>query len=585
VYDIVFVLREKNMSHITFYRKYRSNNFDEIVGQPHIIGTLKNAINHDRLAQAYIFSGSRGTGKTSTARILAKALNCRKGKTVEPCLVCDICERISKGQSIDVVEIDAASNTGVDNIRVLNEQVNFATVECLYRIYIIDEVHMLSTGAFNALLKTLEEPPSNTIFILATTEPQKIPATIHSRCQHLHFRKMKTDELVGQLKNIAKAENLNISDKSLQTIARNADGCMRDAISLLDQIYSFKGHEITQEDVLLILGAANFDRLYELLENMLNGDSRGMVTELNKLFDEGINVIQLVSHIVQLLNHMLFVKLGLADQLDLDEARELRIKTLADLIKIDEIVFLFEAFSKVDMELKWFPNPELFLQVRFLVLANALKTGEVKNEEKPILEKAAVVNQGPRKTFNEVLAQKGGRKNPDDSRISTPVDVNKPAPEVEKQIEQTQAVNKAEEIVVAVNASGSTDQSFSQNWQKFLELIKLKAGAVFAVILNGASVVGVKDKVIYLKLKQDCKFYKDKIKEEKYQELINALLKEVFGKNMSLEFADDVDVKFDEEIETVKSAGTEQVSIKKETGSSDSMKINQLIELFEGTLV
>ena len=361
------------MSHLTFYRKYRSQNFDEIIGQQHIVQTLKNAIENDRLSHAYIFSGPRGTGKTSIARIFAKTLNCTPNMDINDC---PICERISQGNCVDVIEMDAASNTGVDHIRVLNEQVKFAPVECKYKLFIIDEVHMLSTGAFNALLKTMEEPPENTIFICATTEPQKIPATIHSRCQHLQFKTLTLNELTTQLRHIADQESINVPDKALNVIARQAGGCMRDAISLFDQIYSFRGNDIAYDDVFTILGSANFDHLITLMTAFFNQDEVQTMTQLQVIFDDGANMQQLANDLTTFLKMALFVKLGLHEAIDLDEAR---ITQLADLTKPVSPAFLkdvLEGFAKLEMELRSFPNPQILCQIRFLTYLE-LDRGEV----------------------------------------------------------------------------------------------------------------------------------------------------------------------------------------------------------------
>ncbi|MFC1771114.1 DNA polymerase III subunit gamma/tau [Candidatus Margulisiibacteriota bacterium] len=576
------------MSHVTFYRKYRSNNFDEIVGQDHIIGTLKNAIEHDRLSQAYVFSGPRGTGKTSTARILAKALNCRQGKSVNPCHECDLCKKIARAQSVDVIEIDAASNTGVDNIRVLNEQVNFTTVECLYRIYIIDEAHMLSTGAFNALLKTLEEPPANTLFILATTEPQKIPATIHSRCQHLHFRKLQNSELTGQLKLIAQNESIEISEKSLQTIARSADGCMRDAISLLDQIFSFKGENISQEDVLLILGAANYDRLYGLLGYFLSGEIKATVSELDKLFSEGVNIIQLITSISLIFQQMIFIKMGLEERLDLDDTRIEQVRKLQGQVDLKDLVFLFESFSKMEADIRWFPNPELYLQVRFLVLLDSVhNNGNDKAGSSPKEEKTSFKAAMPDISIEKISAQKIAPE------PKASVETKKEDNDGQK-VEVSNAQDTRETVIVdnepqaePAKEEGVSEgpDNFSRNWAGFLSKLAEKAGAVISMILREAKVVKMSDRVIYLTLKQDCKFYKDKLNEEKYKKLIQDILHDVFKEPLTLDFAEESADELLWDAEKNKTSFKIHSKNENDSAAEHAVKINKVVEIFEGTVI
>ncbi len=256
------------MSYLVLARKWRPKTFDELTGQEPIAGILKNAILNNKVAHAYIFSGPRGVGKTSTARILAKALNCVQGPTTEPCGKCPSCVAVADGSSMDVTEIDGASNTGVDNIRDLRERVRYASYGGGYKVYIIDEAHMLSTAAFNALLKTLEEPPAHVIFVLATTEPKKIPATVLSRCQHLPFRRISTQRIKERLRYISGEENLRIADSAFEMIARAADGSMRDSLTILDQIASFS-EEISSEDVKDLLGFTDMQTLSHLAEAVI----------------------------------------------------------------------------------------------------------------------------------------------------------------------------------------------------------------------------------------------------------------------------------------------------------------------------
>ena len=257
------------MSYIVFARKWRPQNFDEVIGQEHVTKTLKNAFNSGRIAHAYIFSGPRGIGKTSTARILAKALNCQKDISTNPCNKCSTCSEIAKGTNLDVLEIDGASNRGIDEVRQLRENIKFSPTSSRYKIYIIDEVHMLTIEAFNALLKTLEEPPAHVKFIFATTQPHKVPSTILSRCQRFDFRRIPIVQIVQKLKEISKAEHIKIDEKVLVAIAKACEGSLRDAESILDQLTSYGRDTISLKDVSSVLGLIEQDVLFEFAKKII----------------------------------------------------------------------------------------------------------------------------------------------------------------------------------------------------------------------------------------------------------------------------------------------------------------------------
>ena len=296
------------MEYQALYRAFRPQSFTDVVGQKHVTKTLKNAIIRNKESHAYLFSGPRGTGKTSIAKIFAKALNCQFGQEGEPCNECDVCISITDGSANDVIEIDAASNNGVDEIRSLREKVKYAPSLTQYKVYIIDEVHMLTTGAFNALLKTLEEPPDHAIFILATTEPHKIPATIISRCQRFDFKAIENNEIIERLKYVAGSESIEYNDEALDYIARTAEGGMRDALSIMDQVIAYSNDIITLDDAVMITGGIKQDSLNEWLKLIENKDSRAAFIQYHQFIDEGKDPTRLIHDLVYYIRDIILMK-------------------------------------------------------------------------------------------------------------------------------------------------------------------------------------------------------------------------------------------------------------------------------------
>ena len=352
------------VSYQVFARKYRPQNFDSVIGQEHITQTLKNAIEQNRLAHAYLFVGPRGTGKTSTARILAKALNCVKGPTVNPCGVCDVCREIAQGNSLDVLEIDGASNNGVEQVRELRENVRFAPTRGKYKIYIIDEVHMLTSAAFNALLKTLEEPPEHVKFVFATTEPQKVLPTILSRCQRFDLRRIPAPLISKHLQHIAGEEKFTLDDAAAQAIAKGAEGGLRDAESMLDQLVAFCGDKITEQDVLSIFGFTAQQTVSNLCGLILEGDSPQALGMVHDQAESGKDLARLMSDLISHLRDLLIAKAdpdGVKEELGEEALTALR--SQAEKITMDRLLELIEQFAAAETRMKWAPNKKLHFEI------------------------------------------------------------------------------------------------------------------------------------------------------------------------------------------------------------------------------
>ena len=362
--------------YIPLYRKYRPKNLHEVVGQDHIKKALTNTINLSKISHAYLFTGPRGTGKTSIARILAKSLNCKEGPTLTPCEVCPSCIDIKNSTPMDVIEIDAASNRKVEDARNILEKIQYIPTSGKFKIYIIDEVHMLTKEAFNTLLKTLEEPPENVIFILATTEPQKVLETITSRCQRFDFRRITTDDIINHLKHIAKLEKIKIDNDALFTIAKNAAGGMRDSLALLDQVSVLDGDKtITSDDVNKLLGRISFDMLHKLSENIIQSKPQGAIELLEKIYNSGNEPSQILINMMGYLKNLLIIKNCQGDELliDLTQLNNSQIQILkkqSENIETHQITFLIEKTIYYIKELKTTTNQHLWLEIAIIDLAN-----------------------------------------------------------------------------------------------------------------------------------------------------------------------------------------------------------------------
>ena len=391
-------------------RKYRPGTFDDVIGQSHVVQTLMNSIATKRIAHAFLFSGTRGVGKTTVARILAKALNCEQGPTGTPCNACANCQEITQGTSVDVVEIDGASNTSVDDVREIRENVKFTPFRGQYRVYIIDEVHMLSNSAFNALLKTLEEPPSHVVFIFATTEIHKIPATILSRCQHYNFRRISKAEIVQRLRHVADQDGLTIEDRSLMALARASEGSMRDGLSLLDQIIAFGGNTIRHEDLEALLGAVPQERIRAMVEAVIQQDSAKALQVIAALLDQGHDVRAYCADLVEYVRNMLVAAVvpsgpELRSLIEATEEDLTQLARDAERFTVEQLQELFRMYAAAEDSLRVSAHPRFVLETAAVRATRLLRTAEVQpassrlavQPEKPAADRR-VVTQTPAQT-------------------------------------------------------------------------------------------------------------------------------------------------------------------------------------------
>ncbi|MBN1779540.1 DNA polymerase III subunit gamma/tau, partial [bacterium] len=363
------------MAYLVLARKWRPDSWEKLIAQEHVSGTLKNAIQHQRLAHAYLFTGPRGVGKTSAARILAKALNCENGPSVNPCNTCSNCLEIAEGRSMDVLEIDGASNRGIDEVRNLRENIRYTPAKGQYRIYIIDEVHMLTTEAFNALLKTLEEPPNHVLFIFATTEPHKVPATIVSRCQRFDFRRVSTQHIISHLRMMCGEEGIEIDDSALLLIARKAEGSMRDSQSILDQMISYTGNQIRAEHVIQALGLIDEELFFKVTQILADRDVQQCFDIVEEVFSSGYDLEEFVSGLGEhLRNCLVVISTGSADLLEKTEAQRKRYTETARLFSEEDLLRMIGILMHAYGTLKYSENSKMVLEMAMVKMARLDKT-------------------------------------------------------------------------------------------------------------------------------------------------------------------------------------------------------------------
>ena len=486
-------------NYVPLYRKYRPQTLDKLVGQEHIKKTLTSAIELGKIAHAFLFTGPRGTGKTSTARILAKSLNCKNGPTIHPCGECESCRDITNSVPIDVIEIDAASNRKVEDTQSILEKIQYVPVNGRYKIYIIDEVHMLTNHAFNALLKTLEEPPENVIFILATTEVHKVLDTIKSRCQRFDFRRITTEDIVRHLRYISDEEKINISDDALFTIAKNSAGGMRDSISLLDQL-SLLGvsKQVTSEDVNAVLGRISFDILHKLSDKIIASSPNEAIEILNDIYNSGNEPLQILTNLSEYFKNLLIVKNCrkelLSELTGLNEPQIEEISKQKDKLETQQIVFLLERITYYIKEVKLASNQHLWLEVGMIDLANMTENStllDLQNRVKALESgSVSVIPQRPQ-IIQAAPQQAVQQQRPEPAQ---PVTRPAPVPPVEHVAQKTAAQEPPQEFTPPPVNRKPDGNDITSLWEALL--MNIKSPATKALLHLATPVKIASDEVI-----------------------------------------------------------------------------------------
>ena len=411
------------MSYIALYREFRPINFEEVIGQEHVTETLRRQVENGRVAHAYLFSGGRGSGKTSTAKILSRAVNCLNPKNGEPCNECEVCKSALEGVLTDITEIDAASNNGVDNIRDIRDEAQFLPTVAKYRVYIIDEVHMLSTGAFNALLKTLEEPPAHVIFILATTEPQKLPVTILSRCQRFDFKRISISNICKMLKKCSEKIGITIEDNAINLIARMADGAMRDAYSILDRCIADGETSITESKVRELVGIPEFEYLKNFAELIINRNSLQLIEFMESLISEGKNLEVFLAESIKFFRDILILKMS-NELSGFSESEVNVLKELATHTSSDELIYIITKLSSVQSDMKWSSDTEVAFETGVLkVLYEETEVKSTKATSKPSAN-GFVGNNLVKESTNKVIQNEPSNNSDLKNRVLTKLKEN-----------------------------------------------------------------------------------------------------------------------------------------------------------------
>lgn len=507
--------------HKALYRVYRPKNFNDVIGQEHIVRTLKNQIENNNVGHAYLFCGTRGTGKTSTAKIFSRAVNCTNLHNDEPCNECENCREILEDKTMDVVEIDAASNNSVDDIRELRENVKYSPAKSKYKVYIIDEVHMLSQGAFNALLKTLEEPPSYVIFILATTEPHKIPATILSRCQRFDFKRVTVKDISSRMRYICEKEGIEADEKALNLIARNSQGALRDALSILDQCISFEGNKISYNDVIELLGSVNIEQLFDLAESIIKENTRKSLQILNDFIIWGKDVRNLVNDLIDHFRNLMVCKISndLDEIISLPEETIDLLKQQAETIDTNNLIRILNILSEAQDGMKISSNPRVLMEVTMMKIAQPMF-----DESKEALIKRI-----------ENLEQKIESGNIKVNHISTNQTVDN-FNESNKQNNNT--VEKQEdENIEYENLKGDDVKLVEKSWKKILQKMKEDKNQVIRALLQDVDSFNISEDTLYIIFTDNYSFAKSRLDSPATIQYVEKVIREVLNRSFSVKIA------------------------------------------------
>ena len=502
--------------HKALYRVYRPKTFGDVVGQEHIVKTLKNQIKNNNIGHAYLFSGTRGTGKTSTAKIFARAVNCLNPINEEPCNECEICIDTLNDNIMDIVEIDAASNNSVDDIRELRESVKYTPSKAKYKVYIIDEVHMLSQGAFNALLKTLEEPPSYVIFILATTAPHKIPATILSRCQRFDFKRVSSKDIASRMSYICKKENIEAEEKALSLIARNSQGALRDALSILDQCMSFGNEMIEYNDVIELLGTVNIDELFELSQSIIDENTKKSLEILNEFIIWGKDIRNLINDLIDHFRNLMVCKVSkdLDEIISLPEESIERLKEQSQNVNINDLIRILNILSETQDSMKSSSNTRILAEVTIMKIAQPMF-----DESKEALIKRI-----------ENLEEKIESGN---IKVST-VQIEQ-SKDVKSQIIEDDKVEENKEDVAYEEVKSEDVRLVESSWKKVTQKIKDDRKLSIAALLKEVNTFNVKDNILYLIFNDNFSFARSRLNSKETIEYIESIIREVLNRSFNIQ--------------------------------------------------
>ena len=516
------------MAYTALYREWRPKTFYDVVGQEHITTTIKNQILNDRIAHAYLFCGTRGTGKTSTAKVFAKALNCLNLKGGEPCNECDMCTKINDGLAIDVTELDAASNNGVDKIRDIIDDVKYPPQEAKYKVYVMDEVHMLSTGAVNAFLKTLEEPPRNVIFILATTDPQKLPITILSRCQRFDFKRISNKDIIERLRKIVTDQNVEIEDKSLALIARVSDGAMRDALSILDQSIAMGDGDVKYDSLISMLGLVTNEHLFTLTSAITNKNIEKAMNIIDEVVYAGKDVYLFIKDLVGHYRNILMVKVtnNPEEVLDMAEENIALIKEQGSRIRVEEVMRAIRILQEAEGNAKLSKQARLYLELATIQMCKV----EYDTSNEIILARLNKLEEGLKNGSLKVVQaglEQGGNSGP--------------LVDKKQQINQTRtsARNISTESLKGNVNSKVTISDIQRSWKDVLERFKARrAMIIYASILTGKPISCVNG-IVTIQYEEQYRFNKDRLDKTDNKKIINEVFAEIFRDDIKVAFVVD----------------------------------------------